>query len=445
VFVAAPEWVRLVRRGDSVSAYTSPDGAAWSLIASDTIQLPAAVYVGLAVTSHNVSGATTASLSQVAVSPLGLPAGQQDGDIGSPSVAGSAVYADGSYQIHAGGTDIWGTADQFHYVYQQVTGDVDVSVRIVDMTYVDQWSKAGVMIRETLSDGSAHGMALVSAGRGYAFQRRPVAGGSSVNTAGSQGVPPGWLRLTRSGDLVTAYQSADGQSWTPIGSDSIPMADTVFVGIAVTSHTPSAATDVTADHLSVTQTQPPTNQPPAVSIASPANGATFTAPTSITINATAADPENQLTKVEFYNGTTLLGTATAAPYSFAWTSVPAGTYSLTAVAYDAGGLTAQSVAVSVVVNPPPDPPPTGVSFIASTDHASVTSYRVDVFAAGADPDTATPVATLDAGKPTPDVDDGITVSAPSFFSALAPGSYELTVTAISPDGSGRSQPVAFVR
>jgi predicted phage tail protein len=181
-----------------------------------------------------------------------------------------------------------------------------------------------------------------------------------------------------------------------------------------------------------------------VSITSPANNATFTAPASIIITASASDPENQLGRVEFYNGSTLLGTAAASPYSFTWSSVAAGTYSLTARAYDAAGLSATSAAVSVTVSST-STGPTGVSFTASADHATVTSYRLDVFAAGADPNTATPVSSLDAGKPAPDATNTITVSAPSFFSALAPGNYQLTVSAINSAGIGRSLPIAFAR
>ena len=74
-----------------------------------------------------------------------------------------------------------------------------------------------------------------------------------------------------------------------------------------------------------------------MALTSPANGATFTAPATITLTASASDPENQLARVEFYHGSTLLGTDTTSPYSFTWSSVPAGSYTLTAVAVDADG------------------------------------------------------------------------------------------------------------
>ena len=91
------------------------------------------------------------------------------------------------------------------------------------------------------------------------------------------------------------------------------------------------------------------NTPPTVSITSPANGATFTAPGSVTINATAADPDGSVSSVAFYSGSTLLGTDATSPYSYAWTNVAAGTYSITARATDNGGLTTTSAAVNITV------------------------------------------------------------------------------------------------
>jgi Big-like domain-containing protein/IPT/TIG domain-containing protein len=95
------------------------------------------------------------------------------------------------------------------------------------------------------------------------------------------------------------------------------------------------------------------NALPVVSITSPASNTVFNAPASITINATASDPDGTISKVEFYQGTTLLNTDTAAPYSYTWPSVSAGTYSLTAKATDNSNGVSTSSAVTVIVNAPP--------------------------------------------------------------------------------------------
>src|SRR5687768_13121420 len=62
-----------------------------------------------------------------------------------------------------------------------------------------------------------------------------------------------------------------------------------------------------------------TNNPPTAQIASPANGATFTAPANISISATASDSDGTVARVDFFQGATLLGSDTTAPYSFGWT------------------------------------------------------------------------------------------------------------------------------
>lgn len=93
--------------------------------------------------------------------------------------------------------------------------------------------------------------------------------------------------------------------------------------------------------------------PPAISLTSPTTGQTFTSPATIPLAATAVARNGKtITKVEFYNGSTLIGTATTSPYTFNWTNVAANSYILTAKAYDSGGGTTVSAAAGVTVNAP---------------------------------------------------------------------------------------------
>jgi uncharacterized repeat protein (TIGR01451 family) len=93
------------------------------------------------------------------------------------------------------------------------------------------------------------------------------------------------------------------------------------------------------------------NAKPNVSLASPANGASFFAPALVSLTATASDSDGSVSKVEFYQGSTLISTVTATPYSFNWSYVPAGTYALTAKATDNNGASTISNSVSITVTP----------------------------------------------------------------------------------------------
>lgn len=160
-------------------------------------------------------------------------AGWSSADIGSVGATGSAS---GSYTINGAGADVWGYSDAFHFVYTTLTGDGTIVTQVTSEEYVSNWTKAGVMMRETLSAGSRHAFMLVSPGKGLAFQRRLSTGGVSTHTSGGAGTAPYWVKLKRSGSTFTAYESADGVNWTTVGSDTITMASTIYVGVAVTSH-----------------------------------------------------------------------------------------------------------------------------------------------------------------------------------------------------------------
>src|SRR3954467_8109132 len=102
----------------------------------------------------------------VAQQAWSLPTPWSAQDIGNPTVAGSATFDQGTFTINAGGADIWGQSDQFTFVYQQVTGDVDVVARVDSISAAHAWSKSGVMIRSSLAPNAAHGFALLSSGHG---------------------------------------------------------------------------------------------------------------------------------------------------------------------------------------------------------------------------------------------------------------------------------------
>jgi endonuclease/exonuclease/phosphatase family metal-dependent hydrolase len=165
-----------------------------------------------------------------------MPSGWSTTDIGNVGAAGSATGGGGSFTLTGAGADIWGSADAFRYAYTTLTGDGSVVARVSSVQNVDAWTKAGVMMRETLGAGSRHAAMFVSPGKGLAFQRRTATGGTSTHTSGGTGTAPAFVRLTRTGNSFTAHRSADGVTWTLVGSETIPMGSTIQVGVAVTSH-----------------------------------------------------------------------------------------------------------------------------------------------------------------------------------------------------------------
>jgi uncharacterized protein YjbI with pentapeptide repeats len=94
---------------------------------------------------------------------------------------------------------------------------------------------------------------------------------------------------------------------------------------------------------------PPNNQPPAVTITKPRNNQTVYRFWGTDFNVTASDPDGVITKVEFYAGSTLLNTDTAAPFNYYWRPAANGTQTLTAKAYDNGGATTTSAPVTMRV------------------------------------------------------------------------------------------------
>jgi hypothetical protein len=213
----------------------------------------------------------------------------QSTDIGWPAIPGHPSYSAGAFTIAAAGSDVWDTGDQFHFVYQAVTGDADITARVVSLTNTNPWAKAGVMFRESLTGESRHGFVALTPEMGFAFQRRLAPGDYSQHLYGGDGSAPGWVRLVRRGDRFEAFRSSDGSSWTSIGADTIVMGATVYVGLAVTSHDPGQLTTAVIDQVVVNRSSSQEQQNTAP-LTSPTAGAAYMAPATITFGPTRSFP-----------------------------------------------------------------------------------------------------------------------------------------------------------
>jgi hypothetical protein len=175
-------------------------------------------------------------------------------DIGAPQLPGSAKNLATGWDIVAGGVDIWEKADQCHFVFKDLTGDFDIAIRVESFTPAHLYSKAGLMIRESLDADSAHLMFVVFPDNqprnnnlgAYEMQFRPAAGAACqaiypvvLPPAAPEfpaAYPNSWLRVTRRGNRFSALASSDGKTWRLYGEHVLPLADSVKVGPALTSH-----------------------------------------------------------------------------------------------------------------------------------------------------------------------------------------------------------------
>jgi regulation of enolase protein 1 (concanavalin A-like superfamily) len=154
--------------------------------------------------------------------------------------------APGSITMSASGTDIWGNADQFRYVYKRLTANGSITVKIESLDNTNASAKAGVMIRESLDPGSKHAAVVVTPSNGVSFTRRTVTNDVSVQINQTGVKAPYWVRLTRTGDVFKAEHSADGKTWSSVGPDAtassatLTMTGTIYIGLCLTSHNASA-------------------------------------------------------------------------------------------------------------------------------------------------------------------------------------------------------------
>ena len=182
-------------------------------------------------------------------------AGFANQDVGSTGQPGAASYAAGLFTVQGAGADIWGSADAFHYVYQPLAGDGQIVARVASLQNTDTYAKAGVMIRESLAASAPHAVLDVRPSGWVEWMTRALPGGSTTYLSGANQPVPVWLRLTRAGSTVTADISSNGSSWTRIGNTTIALSQTIFVGLAVTSHNTGTLNTASFDNVAVTQNQ----------------------------------------------------------------------------------------------------------------------------------------------------------------------------------------------
>lgn len=150
----------------------------------------------------------------------------------------SAVFDNGVYTIEGGGSDIWGTNDQFAYLNKEADQDSYISARVISMTNTDPWAKTGLMFRESAASNSPFVMICTTPGNGISLQWRDTVGGISYKRDFNAASLPIYFKLSKTGSIFKAYKSADGNQWEILGDIELKQAfpDKYLLGLEVLSH-----------------------------------------------------------------------------------------------------------------------------------------------------------------------------------------------------------------
>ena len=206
-----------------------------------------------------------------------------EADNGTVAFAGSSNESAGTYTVKGGGLST-ATADAFHLVYKQMTGDSTITARVTSVQNTNGSARAGVVMRDALTTGSMVAIVASNPTNGISFGYRLTTGGSGTETAPAASASPYWVRLTRFGNTFRADRSPDGVTWTQVGTtQTIAMSTTFYVGIGVSAGDDAFMNTSTFDNVSVTV--------PAADFANPNEGAAIIqGSTSVSIRWSEAGP-----------------------------------------------------------------------------------------------------------------------------------------------------------
>jgi RHS repeat-associated protein len=340
-------WIKLVRSGNSFSAYTSLNGLSWSQLGTtqlltmgqnayagisvdsrDTSVLATATFDNVSITTStitppaitSVSATTGNSGTQVALTGTGfgstqssslallngtaltvnswadtsiqvtlptgvtsgplsvaiaptmnasnpipfevtanpLPTGWLNQDVGLTGVIGTATYSNNQFTVVAAGAGIDNgndtTTDGFHFVYQPLSGDGTLIVRLASVT--GSGSQAGIMIRETLASNATNDFLWYYSGNpNQIVDTDRLNPGASTSSASNnvQGLnAPCWLKLVRQGNFISPYTSSDGVNWNSMANPlPFTMQSNVYIGLGVTDRNLTSTVTAVFDNISI--------------------------------------------------------------------------------------------------------------------------------------------------------------------------------------------------
>jgi outer membrane protein assembly factor BamB len=274
-----PNYFMIQRVGNVFSASISTDGVNWQLLpgSEQDIVMPWKVLDGVAQDSGLTATTGTASYAHVTIgapttppAPIPpqtpCPAAWSCLDVGDPAPAGDQTLNNGTWTLQGAGQDIAFYSDQFHFVWQTLTGDETISADVTSQTNTSPFAKAGLMIRQSLDPGSPYYGIFVTPSNGIIVQYRAVENLRTFQVATLAGTAPVYFQVahwtdtstTPATEYYTAYTSADGLTWTavPWSTTVVNMSGSLLVGMAASAHAIRVLSPATFTNVTVSNTAP---------------------------------------------------------------------------------------------------------------------------------------------------------------------------------------------
>ena len=182
----------------------------------------------------------------------GIPATWTGSTDINTSIAGRTVYTAGLYELFSAGSDIASSQDSCRFLYENISGNCEITAKV---TYIDPYSstaKAGVMIRESLLKNSKSFASLItplSQGSYSVFRRLDSA--VAVSTQRSADRMPLWVRVKRIGNQCSSFISTDGNTWTKTAEEYVSMNSTISAGLVFSSNSTAKLREACFESVSV--------------------------------------------------------------------------------------------------------------------------------------------------------------------------------------------------
>jgi hypothetical protein len=282
-----PIWLRLVRKGTLFTGFISADGVNWLKDGEVTIAgMPAALELGMAVTSHVADNTALAVFEGVRITNITDPA-WTDAEIGT--LGAHVVGAPARFTVEAANRGLQNSRDGLSYVHRLIPfiGDVELTAHVTALTSAgNETLRAGVLLRNGLDQGDRMAGFVVELGpngQRFVIQRRGADDGNITTTAppappapdgGAADVPPpdaaaaeeagtdgpkarpalapSWVKLVRVGNRFVGFTSVDGRRWEPqVDVTGFVIATNAYAGVLVTSGSEAAPATGTLENVTV--------------------------------------------------------------------------------------------------------------------------------------------------------------------------------------------------